>query len=164
MLLSSGKSITRSCGSGKPLHVLMTFVSILFCTLTVFTCASAQIAPKATDKRNEPKATPRYRERPRIRTTVPSASRTPASIESDNFLTLGDRFREKEKWNAAEAAYKESAKVWPGNAEALLELGFIYVDRNKLSDAQSVYSKLRALNSSYATELLTEINRRKASR
>lgn len=134
------------------------FVLIVFCTLAVFTSASAQIAPKATDKAAP---APRRRDRNRIRPPVTAA--IPTTIESDQFLDLGDRFRKKAKWNAAEAAYKESIKVWPGNADALLELGFLYIDRNRLPDAQGVYSKLRAVNSSFAAELLADINRYKAA-
>ena len=83
--------------------------------------------------------------------------------ESDRFLILGDDFRKDGKWNAAEAAYNESTKVWPNNADALLELGYLYIDRNRLPEAQRVYSKLRAVNSSSAAELLADINRYKAA-
>ena len=132
-------------------------VVIVFCTLGACSDGSAQIAPKAT----ESKSTPRRRERPRVR---PSATATTiASTESYNFFDLGERFREKRKWNAAEAAYKESIRVWPGNADALLELGFLYIDRNRLPEAQGVHSKLRAVNSSFAAELLADINRYKAA-
>jgi tetratricopeptide (TPR) repeat protein len=82
-------------------------------------------------------------------------------MESENFLDLADRFREQKKWNAAEAAYKEAISVWPGNADALLELGFLYLDRNKIDQAEQTHSKLRSLNASYASDLLAEINKRK---
>lgn len=139
----------------------ITFVLVVFCTLA-FTNGSAQIPRKATDKRAESKpskTTPWRPERHRVRPPVTS----PATIESDRFLELGERFRKDGKWNAAEAAFKESLKVWPSNAEALLELGFLYIDRNKLTEAQGVHSKLRAVNSSVAAELLADINRYKAA-
>ena len=132
---------------------------VLF-TLAAFTNGSAQIARKATDKPAS-KPTARTRERHRVRTPVTST--TPATTESDRFLDLGDKFREDRKWNAAEAAYKESINVWSGNANALLELGFLYIDRNRLPEAQGVYSKLRGVNSSVAAELLADINRYKAA-
>jgi tetratricopeptide (TPR) repeat protein len=88
-------------------------------------------------------------------------SRNPASLESDNFLDLGDRFRQQKKWKAAEAAYKEAVNVWSGNADALSELGFLYLDTSKIQEAEQTYSKLRSLNASYAADLLAEINRRK---
>ena len=139
----------------------ITFILVVFCTLAVFSSGSAQIARKATDKRAEskPSKTTQRRERHRVRPSVTS----PTTIESDRFLDLGDRFRNAGKWNAAEAAYKESIRVWSSNADALLELGFLYIDRNRLPEAQAVYSKLRGVNSSVAAELLADINRYKAA-
>ena len=72
-------------------------------------------------------------------------------------------FREQKKWKAAEAAYKEAVNVWPGNTDALLELGLLYLDRNRIEEAQQTYSKLRPLNASYAADLLAEINRYKTT-
>jgi len=120
----------------------------------------AQRLPKATGREPESKSAP-ARPRPR-RQPITAASRTPASVESGNLLELGDRFREQKKWNAAEAAYKEAVKVWPGNVDARLELGLLYLDRNRIDEAQQTYSELRSLNASYASNLLAEINRRKA--
>jgi tetratricopeptide (TPR) repeat protein len=144
---------------------LLFAVAIFFiCALAATPDAVAQLIPKATGRAAEPKSASARRERRKIRQTAPAASKTPASIESDNFLDLGDRFREKEKWNAAEAAYKEAIKVWPGNADALSELGYLYLDTNKMDEAQQTLSRLRAVNSSYAAELQSEINRRRAQR
>lgn len=143
-------------GPGK--HMPITLILAVFCILAAFTSGSAQVVRKATDK---PAATPRRRERNRVR--PPVTANSPATIESDRFLDLGERFRKEGKWNAAEAAFKESVKVWSSNAEALLELGFLYIDRNRLPEAQGVYSKLRAVNSSFAAELLADINRYKAA-
>ena len=94
---------------------------------------------------------------------APAASSNPASVESDNFLDLGDLFQRQKKWKAAEAAYKEAVKVWPANVDARLELGFLYVARNRMDEAQQTYSELRSLNASYASNLLAEINRHKAT-
>ena len=138
----------------------ISFVLVVFCTLVAFTNGSAQIARKATDKPTS-KPTARARERHRVRNPV--TANLPTTTESDRFLDLGDSFRQDGKWNAAEAAYKESIAVWSGNAEALLELGFLYIDRNRLPEAQSVYSKLRGVNSSVAAELLADINRYKTA-
>ena len=141
-----------------------TLVLLVLCTLAAFTNGSAQIARKATDKTAESKAsktTSRSRERHRVRTSLTAT--TPVTIESDRFLDLGESFRKEGKWNAAEAAFKESINVWPGNADALRELGFLYIDRNRLPEAQGVYSKLRAVDSSVAAELLADINRYKAA-
>lgn len=123
----------------------------------------AQRLPSATERERKNKPVSSRREGRPKRPPTPAASKTPASIESNNFLYLGNRFREQEKWNAAEAAYKEAVKVWPANIEARLELGFLYLDRNKLEGAQQTYNELRPLNASYASTLLAEINRYKAA-
>ena len=133
---------------------------VVLCTVAPFANGSAQVARKATDKRADSKHTQRRRG---PRTRPPATATTAASTESYNFVDLGERFRKERKWNAAEAAYTEAIKVWPGNDEALLELGFLYIDRNRLPEAQAVHSKLRAINASFAAELLADINRYKAA-
>jgi len=138
-------------------------VAFLVCGLAGTPEALAQRLPKATGREPENKPAPSRREGRPKHQTAPAASRNPASVESDNFLDLGDGFRKQEKWKAAEAAYKEAVKVWPANADALLELGFLYLDRNRMNEAQQTYSELRSLNASSASNLLAEINRRKAT-
>ena len=134
---------------------------VAICGLAGTTEARAQRLPTGREPENKP-VSPR---RPVFhrRAIVPVASKNPATIESDNFFKLGERFREQQKWKAAEAAYKEAVAVWSGNTDALVELGFLYLDRNRLDDAQQTYNKLRPLNASYAADLLAEINRRKAT-
>lgn len=136
---------------------------VIFCTLAAFTDGSAQVVRKATDKSAESKASKSTPRRERYRVRTPDTSKIPTVTESDRFLDLGERFRKEGKWNAAEAAYKESINVWSGNAEALLELGFLYIDRNRLPEAQGVYNKLRSVNSSVAAELLADIKRYKSA-
>ncbi len=148
----------------RALQVLLSVVAFLVCGLAGTTEALAQRLPKATGREPENKAASAPREhRRKPRPTGPAASKSPASVESDNFLDLGDRFREQKKWKAAEAAYKEAVNVWPGNADALMELGYLYLDRNKIDEAEQTYGKLRSLNASYASGLLAEINRRKST-
>jgi tetratricopeptide (TPR) repeat protein len=125
--------------------------------------ALAQRLPKATGREPENKPAPSRREGRHKRQTTPASSKNPASVESNNFLDLGDWFREQKKWKAAEAAYKEAVKVWPGNVDARLELGLLYVDRTRMDEAQQTYSELRSINPSYASTLLAEINRRKSA-
>ncbi|HJP92094.1 MAG TPA: tetratricopeptide repeat protein [Pyrinomonadaceae bacterium] len=144
-------------------QLLLLVTAFLICELAGTPAALAQRLPKATGREPENKPAPSRREGRHKRQTAPVGSRNPASVESDNFLDLGDRFREQKKWNAAEAAYKEAVKVWPANVDALLELGFLYLDRNRMDEAQHTYSELRSLNASYASNLLAEINRRKAA-
>ena len=147
----------------QALQLLLSVVAFFVCGLAG-TEALGQRLPKATGREPENKSAPARRERrPKARRIVPAASRNPASIESVKFLDLGDRFREQKKWKAAEAAYKEAVNVWPANAHALLELGFLYLDRNKIDEAQQTHGKLRSVNAAFASELLVEINRRKAA-
>ena len=147
----------------RALTLLLSVVAFFLCGLTVIETL-AQRLPKATGREPENKSAPARRERRnKARPTASAGSRSPASVESDNFLNLGDRFREQKKWKAAEAAYKEAVNVWPANADALLELGFLYLDRNKIDEAQQTHGKLRPVNASYASDLLAEINRRKAA-
>jgi tetratricopeptide (TPR) repeat protein len=144
-------------------QLLLSVAVFLVCGLAGAPEALAQRLPKATGREPENKpASPRRESRHKYQ-PAPAASRSPASVESNNFFDLGERFREQEKWKAAEAAYKEAVAVWPGNTDALTELGFLYLDRNRLDEAQQIYVKLRSLNASYASELLAEINRRKAT-
>jgi tetratricopeptide (TPR) repeat protein len=144
-------------------QILLLVVAILVCGLADTSGALAQRLPKATGREPENKPAPSRREGRRKRQTAPAGSKNPASVESENFLDLGDSFREQKKWKAAEAAYKEAVKVWPANVDALLELGLLYLNRNRMDDAQQTYSELRSLNVSYASNLLAEINRRKAT-
>lgn len=144
---------------------------MLLCVWAIFVCALAgttdafgQRLPKATGREPEKKSSSSGREhRPKARPPLTATAKTPVTVESNNFFDLGKRFREQKKWKAAEAAYKEAVTVWPGNADAQLELGFLYLDRNRLDEAQQAYGKLRSINASYASDLLAEINRRKAS-
>jgi tetratricopeptide (TPR) repeat protein len=142
---------------------LLSMVVFLVCGLAGTDVTLAQRLPKATGREPENKPGPSRREGRHKRQTAQAASSTPASIESGNFFDLGERFREQKKLKAAEAAYREAVKVWPGNVDALLELGFLYVDTNRMDAAQQTYSELRSLNSSFAANLLAEINKRKAS-
>ena len=141
---------------------LLSVAALAVCALAGTPVALAQRLPKETGREPENKSSSPRREGHK-RPIIPAAAKTSAAVESDNFLDLGDRFRKQNKWKAAEAAYKEAVEVWPGNVDALLELGFLYLERSKFDQAQQMYGKLRPLNASYAAELLAEINRRKAA-
>jgi len=140
---------------------------LLLIAAIFFACAVAPdaIAQKLRKKSTRPtenkEASARQQRRKARRAAAPVAS-TDVSIESDKFIDLGNSFRAKENWNAAEAAYKEAVKIWSGNAEAMAELGYLYIERGKWTDAQQTYNRLRAINGSDAAELLAEINRRQA--
>jgi hypothetical protein len=150
--------------SHKTRRVILLLAFAVFCTLSVVPEAVGQVAPIAT--RTPENTPPRRNSRPRPPRKDPgTVSKTPASEASYNFVTLGDRFRDLKKWNAAEAAYKEAVLVWSGNGDALLALGYIYLDEKnpdaakKLENARGVHSKLRSVDSSLAATLLDEINR-----
>ena len=145
-----------------PALTLPCVLAILVCGLAGTT--KAQQLPKATGREPENKsASARPERRHKTRQPAAATSKNPAAVESNKFLDLGDRFREQKRWRAAEAAYKEAVQVWSGNADAQLELGFLYLDRNKIDEAQQTYLKLRSVNASNAANLLAEINRRKAT-
>lgn len=142
----------------------LSVVALFVCGLAATTEAGAQKLPKATGREPENKAASAPREhRRKPRPIVPGTTKSPATVESDNFLDLGDTFRQQKKWKAAEAAYKEAVTVWSGNAEALVELGYLYLDTNRINEAEQTYGKLRSVNASFASGLLAEINRRKAT-
>ena len=142
---------------------LLPLVAAFFiCALMMAPRVNAQhLPPKPTVKPPPPPSTTTviHHRKPHAPTVV---TRPPQSVESDKFIDLGDDFRGKQKWNAAEAAYREAVKIWSGNADALVELGFLYVDRNKMDEAQRTYVQLRSVSSSYASDLLAEINKRRA--
>ena len=142
-------------------QLLLLLILFLACGLASAPGALAQRLPKATGREPENKPSPSRREGRNKRQTAPVSSKNPASVESGNFFDLGERFREQKKLKAAEAAYKEAVKLWPANVDARLELGFLYIDTNRMDEAQTAYNELRSINQSYASNLLAEINKRK---
>jgi tetratricopeptide (TPR) repeat protein len=139
--------------------LLLAVMLFLVCGLAAPSNAVAQAIPKDTRIIADPRpASPPPRRRP-PRPIIPTSSKTPASVESDKFFNLGNGFRDQQKWNAAEASYKEAVTVWSGNVNALVELGYLYIDRNRIEEAQQTYNKLRSINSSAASDLLAEITR-----
>ena len=140
---------------------LFSVVVVFVCGMAVTTEALGQRTPTDTRSEGVNKGTPPHHPKPHPSTPAPS--KTPAAVESANFLDLGNRFRDQKKWRAAEAAYKEAATVWPGNGEALLKLGILYLDRNRVDEAVQTYNKLRSVNASSASNLLAAINSHKDS-
>jgi len=138
---------------------LLSFVAIFVCGMALTTEALGQRLPKATGREPENKAGSSHRPKPHQ--PAPAPSKTPAVLESGNFVDLANRFRDQKKWKAAEAAYKEAVTVWPGNGEALLKLGILYLDRNRVDEAEQTYNKLRSVNALSASNLLAEITSHK---
>lgn len=144
-------------------RLLLTIAIFFVCGLAVAKDAVAQAIPKETE-REKKSASVRRERRQQVRKTGPTTAKTNNSEQSDHFLDLGDGFKEQQKWKAAEAAYKEAVNVWPGNAEAMQELGYLYLTVGKIADAQQTYSRLKSINGPYASELLVDIGISKAAR
>jgi hypothetical protein len=158
MTLSGG---TTNPSSHKARRGLLLLAFIVFCALSTAPEVIAQTPSgtgRATTTPPPPKRTVKIRRDPTV------ATKTPSSVESDKFMLLGNGFREKQMWNAAEAAYKEATKVWSGNGEAYLLLGYLYLDEKnpelskKVENARAVLGKLRSVNSSHAASLAEAIN------
>ena len=142
-------------------QILLLAVAFLICGPAGIVAAVGQKLPRATERERENKPAPsRPGNRPKPQ-PGPAAPKNSVSVESGNFLALGNDFRKQKKWKAAEAAYKEAVKVWPANVDALLELGLLYLDRNRIDEAQQTLAELRSRNATYASTLLAEINKRK---
>lgn len=151
----------------KPGRVVLVLAALTLCVCATSLEALAQIAPKATDKvpASKPAIAPPRVRRPRVsRPATTVNTRGSAQVDSDNFVDLGDRFTEKGKWNAAEVAYTEATRIWPGNVDALVALGFLYVDKGTLSEAYGIYNRLRSMNSASADDLMGEIRKRESSK
>jgi len=132
--------------------------------VAIFVCAAAgtslgQKLPKTTG--SEPENRPGSGRRPKTHQPAPPPTKPAASIESGNFLELGDKFRAQKKWKAAEAAYKEAVTSWPHNADALMKLGSLYLDRNRVADAERTYNQLRSVDAAAAANLLAAITSHK---
>jgi len=143
-------------------RLLLTAAIFFVCGLAAAPDAVAQKIPKETD-REKKSASVRQQRRKQVRQTAPPAAKSADTVVSDKFTDLGDSFRAQQKWKAAEAAYKEAVKVWSRNAEAVLELGYLYLTWGKMDEAQKTYGQLRSINGSYASELLADINRAKSN-
>lgn len=79
------------------------------------------------------------------------------------YLNLGVVHRLRNESTQALEAFKWAVMFEPGNQEARLGLALVYLDLGKWEMAMPEYEKLRAAESSYASELLREINARRDS-
>lgn len=135
--------------SATPLPI--TFAMLVFCVLAASLNVSGQVAPRSTatpapradPPRHSPPGSRKHLAR-RPRTVTAGVSRGTVSEQSDNFVDLGDKFAEKSKWRAAEAAYKEAIILSPGNADAYAGLGTLYNDQGRHGEAFAPFNKARA--------------------
>lgn len=74
------------------------------------------------------------------------------------YLNLGVVHRLRNESTQALEAFKWAVMFEPGNQEARLGLALVYLDLGKWELAMPEYEKLQAVDSSYAPELLKEIN------
>ena len=88
------------------------FRLIFTCSLLLFLGCVASHEVKA---QIAPTAAPAPRPKPKAPRT-PTVNRNAG--EAYKFVDLGNSFWDKGKFHAAEAAYKESLRLWPGNGEA----------------------------------------------
>jgi len=76
------------------------------------------------------------------------ASTTDASFqEGDDYFRQGLTLAKQGRWKEAIAAYKESLRLNPGNAQTYLNLGFVYYELGYDREAQEAFdqaSKLQA--------------------
>src|ERR1043165_419042 len=90
-----------------------TFRLIFACSLLLVWGGHASHEVKAQIAPTEPVAP---RPKPKVRRT-PTVNRNAG--EAYKFVDLGNSFWDKGKFHAAEAAYKESLRLWSGNGEAI---------------------------------------------
>lgn len=161
---SETESASERDGRVRRLYIL---VILAGCFCLANSTVLAQDVTRSTGGINTAKTNPSpnrpdagSRRRPPRGPRRPEVLRGSASEESDNFLDLGDRFAEKSRWNAAEAAFQEAVRLWSGNSDAWVAMGYLYVDKGTLTDAYRVYNRLRALDSKLAEDLLTEIKKK----
>jgi len=89
------------------------FRLIFACSLLVFLGSVASHEVKAQIAPTDPVA-----RRPKAKTPrTPTVNRNAG--EAYKFVDLGNAFWDKGKFHAAEAAYKESLRLWSGNGEAI---------------------------------------------
>jgi tetratricopeptide (TPR) repeat protein len=146
-------------------HQLLTRSLLLGLTLLAATAgADGQDITKSTGAANSASHSNRRsetlnRNRTHRANRVKSEGPRSSNVEqSDLFATLGDSFLEKNKWNAAEAAYREATKLYSGNDDAWAGLGELYVEKANIAEAEHVYGRLQGLNSQAAADLRAAIN------
>lgn len=107
--------------ANRPVIIRMLFIAAVFglCLSAGSTDVKAQVAPGPKPAETKKPETGTTKGRPR-----PNRVQRGSPQDSYNFLLLGDRFYEKGRWNAAEAAFRESIRLWSGSeaSAALKEL------------------------------------------
>lgn len=122
----------KQCGRG----LLPAFALLIFFIPAGVANVAGQVVPKAPPpvKKTPDKKVdhPRHYHRPLS---------VPVSDSSEKFLDLGDKFFDKGKWNAAEVAYKESARLSPNNSNAWAAMGTLYNTAARFGDALRAFNR-----------------------
>ena len=61
------------------------------------------------------------------------------SQSSDDYFNQGLKLSKQGLWKEAVAAYKESLRLHPGNAQTYLNLGFVYYELGYDQEAQDAF-------------------------
>ena len=65
--------------------------------------------------------------------------------EGDDYFRQGLTLSKQGRWKEALAAYKESLRLNPGNAQTYLNLGFVYYELGYDREAQEAFDKASKL-------------------
>jgi len=66
--------------------------------------------------------------------------------DGDDYFRQGVRLSRQGRWKEAIAAYKESLRLNPGNAQTYLNLGFVYYELGYDREAQEAFDKALKLH------------------
>jgi tetratricopeptide (TPR) repeat protein len=69
----------------------------------------------------------------------------PSFQEGDDYFRQGLTLSRQGRWKEAIAAYKESLRLNPGNAQTYLNLGFVYYELGYDREAQEAFDKASKL-------------------
>jgi tetratricopeptide (TPR) repeat protein len=69
----------------------------------------------------------------------------PSFQEGDEYFRQGLTLSRQGRWKEAIAAYKESLRLNPGNAQTYLNLGFVYYELGYDREAQGAFDKASKL-------------------
>jgi tetratricopeptide (TPR) repeat protein len=74
-----------------------------------------------------------------------ASARDAAFQEGDDYFRQGLMLSRQGRWKEAIAAYKESLRLNPGNAQTYLNLGFVYYELGYDREAQEAFDKASKL-------------------
>jgi tetratricopeptide (TPR) repeat protein len=84
-------------------------------------------------------------------THLPMASGSDAPIDGDEHFREGLALSRRGQWKEAIAAYRESLKINPDNAQTYLNLGFVYYEMGFDREAQDAFDQASRLQARSCT-------------